>query len=1127
MRTVAVLIFCGLGYLTLGIAPVGASADSSLATVVTPKSALVRGGSATVCLRLHVDARFKARLRGRAVTGRFAQRGDGTHCAQLRKGKDLKRGLNYLSVSTRSGEREDFDLIELLAARRKANYLVVRGAPQRPTREIPVVRARLRGVPRHLNARLNGHPVRREFLSGAGTTKPAHLGPDDGLRYGKNRLVVRAHDERGVFDREVRSFRVLRRAPLVAAGPQRWTTAGSRVRLDASKSRPAGRGNELRFRWSIARAPSGSKARIKNRHAAKPRFVPDEVGRYKLRLEVIETRGAGNRAHAKPGAKGALVADDTAQVLSALPTPPMGVPITTIPGGGAPGIDFAGERYPASGSNGPGDWVQLLVLDRQTLAVNQQVSRVYDYSEDPQDLSDAIGVLDSGDLAIVTGGGRPQPNLDTNHWNTLKYIYSRLGGETDSKQIDPAFKAGNWSLIGVPGLDPGQGFNSPQLATIEAPDTFGSLSGFLQLDYNFPPNFGFAFGDYVSFDTNATRQTGGQNTIKVGDASYDSQALSGNQSGFQVLVLNAGTLFPVPNGNQTFVTNDSPTQQNVAGVNAMNEFVSQWTPNQTLFLIQSIGSPTPLTNEYTQDLAGGALKAIGASPDVINEVPAQNGGYSLVTPSGAIDTHVAQEAWAIPEDPTSKPPVRLVGTLSRNRQAGFYASNAGRIGSIEQDMLAIAYGDSQPWPYTDPSDSGHYAALQYISQQLGQRFGFGYTNDIRINYWAVADSGHQLGQDLPEIFYPNPPTGCPTTDTDNHGNAFSPAQFCDVLLQLEQEASWVDQIQTLVDNYTDQMQSALIGGSSNLASTASKVIDELGLNDGTGVQDASLLGDFRTGAQLLAILASLSGDLSAGLFQGLFGAFILMGEVANSPEGAPLVEEIDAEAGALGSEMKSNLQSSIKALDHAGDLLVSDYAKLSQAGLLAANAQDGWALSKSALDEVPGALANGTQQYFYRQLMGKLYGLWDLAPGTVPPGSGEIPQIDSDPYLYECEWTTAGETEYGPTVFTPTGNPHANLPPDAWRSTLIGFYPNAYRRPYAIAGNLSIDHTDEYNNTVIATDPFPLMPRQALVSSLFTPIDQGGVGFIKPEFFDQVFELQQLRCYGDQDREDEAGPVGD
>jgi hypothetical protein len=1078
---------------------------------------LVRDGSASACVRVKAGARFKARIRGKAVGERFVRGSSGAYCARFRKGADLKRGLNYLSIATRSGEREDFDQVEFIAVRPKARFLRVSGAPRGSTSGIPVVRARVRGGPHHLYARLNGHRVRREFLSGAGTTKPAHLGPDDGLRFGKNRLVVRAYHERGLFDREVRTFHVTRRTPLVAAGPQRWTTAGSRVRLDARKSQPAGSRGQLRFRWSIVRAPRGSKARIKNADAAKPRFTPDEIGRYTLRVRVVETRR---------NAKAALVADDTTQVLSALPTPPIGVPITTIPESGPPGIDFAGQRYQALGSNGPGDWVQLLVLDRQTLAVQGQPSRVYDYAENPQDLSDAIGELDSGDLAIVTGGGRPQPNLDTNHWNTLKYIYRTLGGVTSQRSIDPAFKSGSWSLIGIPGLDPGQGFNNSGLGSIEAPDKPGDLSGYLQLDYNFPPNFGFAFGDYVPFDTNATGQSGGQNVIKVGDASYVSESLSEGQSGFQVVVLDAGTLAPVEDGNRTFVINDSPNEQNVAGVNDMMDFIQRWYAGPTVFLVQSIGSPAPLSNEFVQNLNYGAMEPIGASPSVLTELPGQGGGYSLVTPSGVVDTHVAQEAWAIPEDPTSKPPVRLVGTLSRNRQAGFRAANAGRFGSIEQDMLAIGYGDPEPWPYSDPADGAHYAALQYISQQLGQRYGFGYTDDIRINYWAVANGGAQLSADLPNVFYPNPPTGCPSTDTDDHRIGFSPAEFCDVRGQLLQEANWANQIQTLIDNYTSQFQNAALNGSTSLSATASKVKDELGLNDETGVQDASILSDFRTSAQLLAIIAGLTGDLSLGTWQGLFGTLIFMGTVANSPQGSPLAEEIDAEAGALGTQMQNNLQASIKALDHAGDLLVSDYGKLSQAGPLAANAQDGWALSKSALNEVPGALANGTQQYFYRELMGKLYSVWDVAPGTVPPDSGEDAQFVSDPYDYECEWTTAGDTQYGPTVFTPTGNPHANIPPDAWRSTLIGFYPGPYRRPYAIAGNMSIDHTDDYNNTVIDTDPYPFTPRQALVSSLFTPIDQGGVGFVKPEFFDQALgPRQQLRCYGDQDRQ--AGPIGD
>jgi hypothetical protein len=1117
-------------------APAGAATDERLARVVASREAIAPGDAVRVSVRLGRGARLRVLVGSRSIAGRFGPSRDGVRTARLQAGKELERGVNDIGVYASAGRRSDFDSVEVVVGRRDRGFLSVAGAPRGSTRRTPVVTARWRVAPHHLRARLNGHDVRREFLTGAGTTKPAHLGPDDGLRFARNRLVVSAYDERGRNDREVRTFRVSRSAPLVAAGPVRRTTRGKRVRLDARRSRATRRGHRLHFRWSVVRAPKGSKPTLTGARGARPRLLPDKVGRYRLRLRVIETLPRARSAQSEPledpiadlqpvddpdelTARTALVSVDETEVVGATPTPPIGATLATIPETGPNGIVLDGQVQPPLDQSGqPTDWVQLLVLNRQTRAVVEPQSRGYAYAENPQDLSNAIGGLDSSHLAILTGGGRPQPNLDRNHWNTLKYAYRQLGGKTyqgsNSSQMDPGFRSGKWSLIGIPHLDQGQAFTSSQLASTASPSQSGSLSGYLQLDMNVPPNYGFTFGDYVSFDTNETGQTSGQNVMTVGNASYSSEPLSEGQAGFQVVVLNAGNLLPVPEGNETFVTNESATQSNDAGVNAMNAFIKSWASNQTLFLIQSIGSPTPLSSAWVQTLAP-TIASLGGSPSVLNALPAANGGYTLVAPSPTQATGLAGEAWAIPEDSASKPPVQLVGSLSRNRQAVYHAPTASPIEGYQQQMMPIAYQPPQEWPFTDTTDpkyAAYQAAMGYIAQQLD----LGYQNDIRINYYQANFVQQNRVGDLLGVNYPNPATGCPSGDTNPYGNGYSPADFCDVRAQLVHEFQWVNGIYGLIDVYRGQINQAEIQSQSNIETTASNIIDAVGANEDSD-REASVLADLYEGFELFSYGADVAGGAGA-VAGGIASALALAGEAANSSEGNPLLAEIETEAQDLGGQVQQNLANALPALDHAGDLLVSDYGKLKTAGPLSLNAQTGWDLGPTAADKLPGMLDIGTDRFFYRLFIDGFYKLWELRPGFSPDPDLSPPAIEpqwvSRPQDYECFYDRQGEPYANPI------DPFDGEPDSAWWPELVAFGEGPVTRPRALAAQVDY-HSTAAGNTVIDWDggstPITLPPA-SLTDPLFTPLGQttnqrvAGLGMAKPEFFDQAFQLHTLEC---------------
>ncbi len=220
-------------------------------------------------------------------------------------------------------------------------------------------------------------------------TKPAKmttipLSADDGLHPGRNRVVVSASWRRGGHvARVVRHVWMSPAIPLVAAGPDRRTTAGQTVRLDASGSVPATAHERLRYRWHIvtapglrgkargvrARAASEPGVRLIDATGAEPQLVTQSPGIYQVALQ-LEPPPAGSAAspllslEEPPTDVVTIEADENVM--------PYGAAIKT-----GPTADGGWEtKIEGSSIGGPGDeslasssgQFQIIRLDRYTLA---------------------------------------------------------------------------------------------------------------------------------------------------------------------------------------------------------------------------------------------------------------------------------------------------------------------------------------------------------------------------------------------------------------------------------------------------------------------------------------------------------------------------------------------------------------------------------------------------------------------------------------------------------------------------------------------------------------------------------------------------------------------------------------
>jgi hypothetical protein len=881
----------------------------------------------------------------------------------------LRPGIHHLVVRTADGRgRRDFDDVRFVVARRRPSLLSLTAsnavaAAARATRGPLAVTLRLaRGVDRAV-LRLNGHRV--DLGSVAGRLR-VRLSADDGLRFGRNRLRVRAHREAGEWDVERRLIVVRRSHPLAAAGRDRTVRGRGSIRLDATGSLPAGRGTDLGYSWRVLRRPEGSRARLSSAPSARPRLRVDRPGRYQVAVTVSE----GNRR-----------ARDEMTVVGQPDYPPIGAAFDTAAWvDGKLAVRIGSQTYPyPQGDRFNKNPPFLLVLDRRSLEVVASewipvvVGSYQMYLEKISALAGRAAQERTQYLAIVA----VPPNLLVGGFPVGGY--SRI----DRLTWDP----------NNPTTDAGRIDNDGgQLPTDTGHGQQGGMTGYLQLDnqgYYTPVQTPF-----YDFSTGVRRSSiSPDNTeafFNVGEASYTVCSLNYPRDGtaFAVLALEERTLKRVGGAGGCFVVNTGDNNRDLQQQETMVESLRQLHDAGHLVFIQSIGNPRPTTPTWGRIAA--AIESLGGSAHIFNTLNG-TGPYALVGCGlRKIWDTVAVDACSWPEAvESSYPEMRsrgagtLSGTLGPDQNSRWVPIVADPGAGLNYGLLRLAYQPPSPWPYMDTagrraayawiwahakSDSGAAEILKKPGDDWCRRI-----DDLRAAYCSDTVPMDEVRSWL---------RGLDNSDVsrsggkDADGNPFTAQDFKDVQQELLRELAYRDTVRSIIG----LLKAPFVLASGDNQLQVKDVADKIKLSLAQPPAGDALLAVNTVLSTMLGVVSSFPDPPAWAAAAGTVGTFLAAaGELAVSGDGQP-VFNVDVAADELGWQMANRLVTVVATLDRIKQVILSDGGKLEAVATR-------FGLNDSQMDSLVPPLRLATRQWLWQELLPRAWGLFKFA---APPRGKRI-----------------------------------------------------------------------------------------------------------------------------------------
>lgn len=904
----------------------------------------------------------------------------------------------------------------------RASAIVSPTPGQRITRS--TVRFVVRAGPEHrdLIARLNGVSIGEEFERRSSSTRTLRLTASHGLRHGRNELRVTAR-RGGKLTRSTVRFTVAHDFPIVGAGRRTRGTVGTAHHLRGRVTLPSKRATTPRIRWSVVRAPRGSRfapkraatrpGRAASRAASaplvpvtgpgrgltdtdttSPLFTADRAGRYVLRMTVGS--GADARSASVPvdiGPRSAVVEIDTA-IDGADPAGARSSGATN----GRPGIRVGGVVYRAPAMRGAendatyGGYVregtsfraqwQVVVLDRRTLGLVW--NRTYGSctapasapfpcrrgsDDQPQrvSMSRELRQIDDAHLVIVASHPTPSGGEGARAWASP----GQAGSEPDAltavgfpgASLLADVPAGGAAMIGVGTLDAGRA--KYDVATRGR----AALRGHLIADVN--GHYDYVSTTRSSFDTAAGNDCAAAGDpcdvrIDVGDDRVSAPQPAGT-SGFLIAVHDERTL--ERQASQVFSSH--------VDLARIHEFVERYAASGNLFTVTSFGNLTVggVIDRTAARLASAAIERIGGTRHAFNS--------ALMTPGQRYTLIGWSDAGRGEGDEALRVGARLRGALAPDAAGKLRPANVSHADAPAERLQRLLLAPpTTAWPLDD--DRGASAALTWIGQQVPQLGG-----DPRQAYWRQAASTIAVARTaVDRLRYPSDASG------------FTARDFATAQDQLLTELDWVANVRDYFARLAFPSETAGRTVWQEASILQNRLEAEVDLAKEAAEQTT---GGWMAVLESLLSLAS-GGTLSLNAAHSIEALIHVAMAAVEAGEaswelmhagGEPIDENPRVRADELAVSLQHRSQRTVDALYRMGNAIISDPRKLAEVGRWAGclpNAASGgcpagfeeYAVTPAATQQATTLARMALERTLYAELVPLSFPVWDLGLTANP-----------------------------------------------------------------------------------------------------------------------------------------------
>jgi hypothetical protein len=818
----------------------------------------------------------------------------------------------------------------------------------------------------------------------------------------------------------------------VIVGPNFQVSVGRTVTVDGSLSYGSS-GKKLHYNWELVKAPPDSSAKITKKNSATPSFTPDKHGRYVIELTVhngIKSSASVSLTLTTEYTGYDLVPVNTRvyqqRNIQNTPQGNYGIQVGT-------NTYWAPAYYTGTGT-ATATGFQVLVLDRSSLLPAQNLQSGYTSNQSfggnaqgYSAMTTFLATLTSTGLLVFISSIDDNSALDTYSGKTaLVTQIKNLGGTDDFTWLGAAGWS-PYSLIGIPGFGPGNGFE--MYGPKQRDPSSQTIQGVLTKDKY--ENFQFIYPNFTQFETKSWANPDGSysGSIKVGDQEIPASIPGGHfpagQGGFQVVYLMRENLDwqTVP---MEYELNPMVYQTNVPGQEsrAVKTLVSDlktaafwegysWPrPDCLIVIIQSIGVPFGSHSLYDaqsiEDLEK-LINNLGGTEATFHAIynnpgtPASPNKYSLLGiaangmdpmptsarlgPAESVEasTLKLQEdgSWTV-----SNSDGNVRGVVNQNNQ-GMYAPFLASEGvpNVDLSLPSILFQDPTPWITGEAGkDSTPYLAAYswistYIWPSLKQQTG-AKPDDLRTSYPVIDNPWDTVLSILNGVPIEQAVQTHLAAYTD-----FSYVQYQFMRDQLIQEVTKVQKAYTLFQkDILEFFKDLALNQSFSLSAFYTNAYGTLGIGNPEQTNTTQSILDLVHAvskqvqiiglAKAKPVVAVIGGIVSAGL--AIASHFIP--DQTTDPVGGIITTTIQD----LWQDLSTNYLTEDFVARKSYELAVSDWGKLQAAE----NIWNKW--NEDSRDEALAAMTAGFEAYLYQVLIPAATYIVEPMPGTQYSKPGDF-----------------------------------------------------------------------------------------------------------------------------------------